>query len=224
MKTYNYSIDLMLPMQMNKEILFNEAQSKIDIFCNSSIIGFRDNLPNDLIVGGKYIIRSGEHAGYIGYCINSSKGWQLLKPKEGMIMFIFVENAFFTFSNNAWNKVITKEEYRQVNSNNSGIDEETFIGIDGKFEVAENTEHLYLYLNNDCELDLQKLKARQVTIILKQHHQNTYNLLWSHNILWKQKTSHIMTKTANSIDIIRLYRLIETKHFIGEIIGQDYKF
>ena len=34
MLTNNYSLDLMLPSQPNKDVVFNEAITKIDSFCN----------------------------------------------------------------------------------------------------------------------------------------------------------------------------------------------
>jgi hypothetical protein len=105
MKTYNYEIDLMLPMQANKEILFNEAQLKMDSFCNSSVISFIDNVPGTSVVGEKYILSSGDKAGFICYCTDLSKGWQLLEAKRGMLMFVYQENNFFIFDNNLWKRV-----------------------------------------------------------------------------------------------------------------------
>ena len=102
MKTYNYEIELMVPMQANKEIIFNEAQLKIDHFCNPSVISFIDSLPEMPVVGDKYILKSGDKAGFICFCVDLSKGWQLLQAKSGMLMFVYQENNFFTYDNNLW--------------------------------------------------------------------------------------------------------------------------
>ena len=102
------------------------------------------------------------------------------------------------------------------------ISQEVFKSIDTQFEVPSNQEYLYLYLNNNCTINLTK--TREVTVILKQNCNNIYKISWSENILWKNKMIHKMTETTNAIDVIKFYPLIETERFLGEIIGQDYQF
>lgn len=99
-KTYNYEIDLMLPMQQDKEILFNEAQIKFDSFCNMSVFSFIDEeelMSQKPECTKKYIIKSKNKLMNlnIAYCPNISKGWQFLTPKEYMLVYILSENAFF---------------------------------------------------------------------------------------------------------------------------------
>ena len=59
MKTYNYGIDLMIPMQINRDIVFNEALLTIDSFCNSIVISFIDRKPSNPVIREKYILTEG---------------------------------------------------------------------------------------------------------------------------------------------------------------------
>ena len=61
MKTTNFSMDLMIPSQLNKDITFNEALLKIDSFMSLSVINFIDQKPEHLKNGEKFIISNGEH-------------------------------------------------------------------------------------------------------------------------------------------------------------------
>ena len=216
MKTYNYGIDLMIPMQINRDIVFNEALLTIDSFCNSIVISFIDRKPSNPVIGEKYILTEGENINHICYCNNLSKGWQLLKAQDGMIIFIYKENSFFIFQQNEWNSL-------NMTGKNE-VSKEVFKSTDTQFEIPRNQEYLYLYLylNNNCTISLTK--TREVTVILKQNNNNIYKISWPDNILWKNKMIHKMTETTNAIDIIKFYPLIETEHFLGEIIGQDYQF
>lgn len=226
MKTHNYNMELMVPMQNNKEIIFNEDLSVLDNFCNSSIISFIDELPEKAYCGQKYIVENGTNKDSICYSLDGSKGWQFIKPFNGMILFIQKNNDFFIFEESIW-KALNLKSSSANNANNSADlvnENEIFKSINAEFEPNNEHNHLYLYLNGDCTISLANLKLRQLTIIIKQNFQATYKLHWPPNILWKDKTTHVITATPNSIDIIRLYRLIESNHYIGEVIGQDYKF
>jgi hypothetical protein len=224
MKTHNYNIDLMTPQQINKEVLFNESIITLDSFCNSVITDFTKHLPTDPQVDQKYIISSGDNAGYIYYCPHPSKGWHLLKPHVGMIMFVQKKNSFYIFENHTWKMVSLGDVITQTTQNDLLNETESFKSVANKFEIPLESQNLYLYLNGNCQFDFSKSKSRESTIIIKQHYQNTFKTIWPNNILWKNKAPHQMTVTANSIDIIKFYQLVETKHFLAEIVGQDYKF
>lgn len=105
MITNNYEFDLMMPAQVNKDVVFNEAITKLDAFCNFSINSFASAVPYDLIPGQMHIITEGTHSMSICYCPSVASGWKIYKPKNGMILFVRSENKFFLFDGTKWNTV-----------------------------------------------------------------------------------------------------------------------
>jgi hypothetical protein len=212
MKTYNYNIDLIVPMQIDREIIVNEALLTIDNFCNSAVLGFITNLPLQPIVGTKYIFSSGENKGYICYCIDLSKGWQFLQPRNGMIVFVYQENNFFIFHQDEWKSILKVPNILTLQQN--------FTAIDTEFTVPNYSNSLYLYLNNDCIIRFTN--TQEITIILKQNSENMYKVSYYNNIKWQNNLPHEMTRNINAIDIVRFYPLAGTDVFLAEIIGQNY--
>ncbi|RYE05745.1 MAG: DUF2793 domain-containing protein [Rickettsiaceae bacterium] len=232
MKTRNYNMELMIPMQIDKEILFNESLSMIDNFCNFTITSFIDTAPSIVALEDKYIINSGNNRNYIYYANHATQGWQFLKPQKNMLLFVQQTNSFYVFNDDNWQSVSTNSSVSfnnslptsNINNFNHVNEEERFTGISGTYEIPADREYLYLYLSEDCQVDLSRLSLREVKIILKQHYQRVNTIQWPTNILWLNNTAHQLTRIPNSIDVIRFYRLIETNHYIGEVVGQDYKF
>jgi hypothetical protein len=238
MKTPNYDLELITPTQVNKDIIFNESQLKLDIFTNLAIINFVEILPREAVLGEKYILSTkDEKNNYVAYCTNLSKGWQLLKPQPGMINFVLKAQSFFIFQNDSWQKIELGGNVVQAQQNASSApmvttalqdnlvkDGEHFTGIDSNFTLPQNCDYQYLYLNNNCKIDISQVQTRSFTLIIKQNYAQLFNIEWSGNILWKDKSPVQITQVKNSIDVIKFHRLIETKHFIAEVIGQNYQF
>ena len=88
MQTNNYGVELMVPLQEDKEIIFNEALIVLDSFCNYMITDFIEVIPSSLGLNEKYIITSGIHKNYICFRPHDNKLIKILKPKDGMIIFI----------------------------------------------------------------------------------------------------------------------------------------
>ena len=61
MKTTCFNMDLMVPNQINKDVIFNESLLKIDNFLNSTVNGFIEDIPDNPGIGEKYIITSGKY-------------------------------------------------------------------------------------------------------------------------------------------------------------------
>lgn len=238
MKTINYDINLMVPGQSgNNEIAFNEAIAKIDNFLNIVIKGFVQAPPDNLSINEKYIITDGQYVNNICYIADAAKNIEYMKVQNSMIFFVLEENSFFMYESGAWKKLSSASENSSSENTApslapSAISEsvkllsgdEKFHGMSEYYEAPKDPDYLYLYINSDVEMNFDQLKTHQVTILIKQHYQASFNLTWPGNILWKNKEAHQMTKTPNAMDIVRLYRLIESNHFIGEIIGQGYQF
>jgi hypothetical protein len=60
--------------------------------------------------------------------------------------------------------------------------------------------------------------------MIKQCYNSSKALIWPDNILWQNKALHQMTQTPNATDIVKLYRLPETTHFLGTVVAQNFQF
>ena len=221
MKTNNYHLDLMITNQANKDVIYNESILIIDNFLNSSVISFIDQKPAKLNSNEKYVIASGQDKNKICYSPSDSSSVELLTPFEGMVLYFIKESGFFIYNNSAW-QAMNWSAGPLPNSEGPKIDK--FIGIGNKYSPESANNILYLYLDNDCELDLSRIQGSIITFVIKQNYQNCYSLKWPGNILWPNKQPHIMSQQINATDIIRLYRLPESEHFLAEIINQNYQF
>ncbi len=219
MKTTNFSMDLMVPSQLNKDIVFNESLLKIDSFMNFSVIDFIDQNPEQLKNGEKFIILNGKHKNKICYKPLESKLVLLHEPKPGMVVFVIKAGYFFIFANNDWEKIIL-----------SGIKldelvvQNQFIGIDQKFLLSPKQSHYYLYLNSNTEICIEERLHSEISIIIKQSSTNSFNIKWPINILWEQKHLPTISQSQNSMDLIKLYQLPESGHLLGKIIAQNFSY
>lgn len=236
MKTNNFRFELMQSNTTNKDITYNENILKIDNLISNSIASFEAQEPTEIKVGEKYIITSGEKDKHICFKPFNNKATIFIEPTDGMIFFVRSENAFFIFKDGNWNAITQSisgaivENNQQnnqqisISSNTLLTGDEKFTGVQDTYNAPEDHEFLHLYINNNVEINLDQVKTRLVTMIIKNHYQSPKALKWPHNILWENKKPHVMTNLANATDIIRIYRLIETNHFLGEVIGQNYQF
>lgn len=240
MKTVNFNMDLMVPSQVNKDVIFNESLLMIDCFMQMSVVNFTDSTPENIEVGQKYIITDGDYVNHICYLSYSSKEVEYLKPQNGMIIFIVENNHFVIYNGQQWEPVILNESSSSYSSNSSSsssyssssnssssfpkIVDNKFTAIDGITRIRENKSNFYLYLSNDAELNLDEIQTAEITFVIKQSANATHSLQWPNNILWENKEPHEMTRTINSTDLIKLYRLPESNHFLGKIIAQNFQF
>jgi hypothetical protein len=219
MKTTNFSMDLMIPSQLNKDIVFNEALLKIDSFMNFSVIDFIDLEPKQLKSGEKFIISSGEHKNKICYKPLESKTVLLCEPKAGMIVFVIKIGCFFIFANNEWEKIALSD---------TKLDElviqDKFIGINQKFSLSPKQSLHYLYLDSDTEITVEQKMLPEISVIIKQSCNNLFNINWPANILWENKQPHSMSKSQNAMDLIKLYQLPESQYLLGKIIAQNFNY
>lgn len=216
MKTNNFSIDLMTPGQLSKDIIFNEALLKIDSFMHCTVNDFTQSIPNQLVCGEKYIISEGEHRNKICYKPLASKSVLLHEPRIGMIVFILNGNFFLNFTNTGWEK-----------TNISGGSQpesilDRFIPIEGTFSLPPLHTNHYLYLSDDTLISIEDNMPPEITIIIKQS--DSFALRWPEHILWENRNAHIMSSSVNAIDLIKLYQLPESNHLLGKIICQNFNY
>jgi len=227
MLTNNYGLDLMLPSQTNKDVVFNEAITKIDSFCNFAVNSFEGNIPSSLNVGAMHIICEGDHAMSICYCPSEAAGWKIQKPKKGMVFFVRSENKLFYFNGAQWEAVKASEgDLSMIQTVGVGYE---FIApktssLAGHVNVLAGQCKLWLYMSGDGKLDLGSATTNTLTVIIKQNHQKGCSLEFGGNILWKDKKPFQIFQKVNAMDIIRFHKISETDHWIAEVVGQGYEY
>ncbi|MDP5109901.1 MAG: hypothetical protein NWP47_00755 [Rickettsiaceae bacterium] len=214
MKTNNFAIDLMVPGQIEKDIIFNESILLIDQFLNNSVNGFIKDVPDSLEVGEKFIILNGDKKNHICFLSHNSKSIEFLTPSDNTVVFSKEHKCFFLFDKDNWIKINTGSSQVPVN----------FTGISESYTVPVDIANHYLYLSEDCAITLTKTTLPEITIIIKQNASSAKTLNWPDNILWENNSAHIITTTTNRFDIVKLFRLPESNHFLGKIVSQNHKF
>ena len=214
MKTNNFAIDLMVPGQIEKDIVFNESILLIDQFLNNSVNGFIKDIPYSLEVGEKFIISNGSKKNYICFLSHNSKLIEFLKPSNNTIIFSKEQKCFFLFDDDNWIKINMGSS--QVPTN--------FTSISKSYTVPTDIANHYLYLTKNCVITLAKPTLPEITIIIKQNANSAKTLDWPDNILWENNSAHIITTATNRFDIVKLFCLAESDHFLGKIVSQNHKF
>jgi hypothetical protein len=208
MQTNYYQIELMSPAQINKEILFNEAVTRLDGFCNSAIKAFTADLPQQWQIGDKYILTQGAQRNNICYILAQSHDWQILSAAKGMTFFCQSINNFITFTGSQWQLCASGQT-------------EQFIGIAGEFIAAPFSTFLSLYVNDDVTIDLGQVASYQLTIILKQNATKASALNWQGSILWPKECA-LASSLANQIYLLQFYKLAQENTFIATAVDYSY--
>lgn len=221
MKTCNLNIELITPLQINKEVAINEALITIDNLANIVVVDFVTIIPQTFEVGKKYILSEGDNSNQIIYCADPTKGWTIFAPKHFMVVFIKQKNSFYLFDKN-WQKI----ELTQANSVlvPTALNHRELIGVKENYNIQNTQKIQYLYLDDNCELNFDNYNFDQLTLVVKQNYQNTFTITWPGIISWPNKTPPKITQTPNVFDVFKFYSLPQTKHFIGEIVGQNYTY
>jgi hypothetical protein len=217
MKTNNLSLELMVPSQINKDIIYNEAILKLDDFSNLSICDFINTYPSELDAGIKYIIRNGNDRNKICYRSHESKPIMLHEPRDGMVIYMISQGKFLFYSKGEWQECLDIQPQTLGKSNN-------FSGVYGQHLLLTNTKNHYLYLSEDTEIIAQDLPFETINLIIKQSHSVANNLTWSSNILWNNKQAPTAKPTQNSLSFFQLYALPETDHYFGIILGENFNY
>lgn len=213
MKTNSLALNLMIPGQDHKDIVFNESILVLDQFINNTVNNFAEETPEEIEVGQKFIITGEEHTNQICFLPHESRDIQFITPKEGMVVFLISQLCFFLFNNEGWVKV---KKHSQIPGN--------FSGINGEHAIQNDIATHYLFLSANSTIALPAITTSELTIIIKQNNAAIFTLAWPNNILWENNAAHVMTAINNSMDVIKLFRIPETNHFLGKIISQNHQF
>ena len=229
-KTNNFKINLMLPDQAQKDIVFNESMILIDQFLKNTIDGFKDKMPDSISIGEKFIIKNGDNKNKICFLSHDSKQIALLDPTQNTLVFVKEEQCFFIFDHNNWTQVnlsgtTTSTKNDQSTKPTLHALPNNFTGIEKEYNLPLDMANHYLYLSNNCIVKLVgDAKISEITILIKQHWQKVSNITWPSNILWENQKKHIITQTKNTMDIVKIFYLPESQHFLGKIISQNHTY
>ncbi len=214
MKTNSFAFNLMVPGQDHKDIVYNESILTIDQFLNNSVTNFISAVPEVLEVGKKFILTEGDNLNQICFRSHESKEVQFLTPIEGMMVFVATSFCFFIFNNGEWIKI------------DMGVSKipESFSEINGDYTLPNNVANHYLYISANSSIITEEILLPELTITIKQNHENSFLLAWPDTILWENNEAHVMTEATNSMDVIKLFRIPETHNFLGKIISQNHQF
>jgi hypothetical protein len=229
MKTNRLYMDLMVPNQPNKDVIFNEALLRIDSFLNIAINGVLTEEPTELTVGAKYVIIDGNYRNCICFRTQTAKAIEYIYPQNGSLVFSLESRDFMLFYNGNWEEIRFNPTGaaafdRTYAGRGSPTVDTNFTGTNGEFIATGNKPYFYLYLNSNSSLNFDQVTLSEITIIIKQCYNSVHSLTWPYNILWENRTPHRITTTPNATDLVKLYRLPETTHFLGKVIAQNFQF
>ena len=190
MKTKTFELEFLKPNSGNPNFVYNENLMKIDSLMDGSFTDFATEVPMKIKTGDKFLITEGEHKGKMCYQSHPQKPPTLLEVKEGNVVFVQSARNFFSYSQGEWEPVIhatdhgeskTKENDVAISSNTLLTGNEQFLGIQGTYVAPADHEFLHLYVNDDVTMNLDNIKTRLVTFIIKQHYQSVKQFAWPRN-------------------------------------------
>ena len=215
MKTKNLELDLILPDQENKEVFLNENISTIDSFTNISVKAFIDGAPLDAYKNYKFIMTSGEHRNKICYANFEDKPWSYMQPKQGMVIFCQDLEQFFFFNGDIWKKIGNSEAEATVVG-------PRFEGAMGEFVIKKKFG--YYYLSGDVNFVISRFQGNEIELVIKQNWERVHEINFDVRVLWSETTEYKGSRTPNLMDHIRLIKIPETEHFLGQIIHKGYRY
>lgn len=211
MKTKNYSLDLLLPEEINKEVFLNENIAKIDTFLNMSISDFVLSPPAEDMKSNLFIITAGDNKNKILYSLTESSPWEYMDPIKNMIIYLISHNSFYLYNGTDWD----------ILSSLSNTVPETFSGSDEEVIIKKQTN--YYYLTQNTKFCIKDYKFTTIDFLLKQNAESIFEVEFDVPILWKDD-EYISSRVVNNFDYIRLLNLPETDHFFGEIVKSNFSY
>ena len=207
MQTSKINIELMNHMQLNKELVFNEAMIKIDSLMNLVVEDFMNE--SDIRGDQIFIIQDGDRKNSICYFNVNSDQRQYFLPKAKIVAFVAKRKQFYMFD---------KEKWSPLSMDNEGVSkrQNDYIGVSGNFILKINSPITYLYLSGDAKIILQDIKLDEFTIIIKQNVGKTFFVEWEPQILWPKKQP-MSIMTINSMNIISFYKLPNENTYLARL-------
>jgi hypothetical protein len=207
MQTSKINIELMNHMQLNKELVFNEAMIKIDSLMNLVVEDFMNE--SDIRGDQIFIIQDGDRKNSICYFNVNSDQRQYFLPKSKIVAFVAKRQQFYMFDKEKWSSLSDNHEVEIEKLND-------YINISGQFSFKVSNRLTYFYVTGDTQITLQDSCLDQFTIIIKQNATKQFSIEWLNKILWPAKQP-LSTMKSNSINMISFYKLPNENTYLARL-------
>jgi len=221
--TTNYKFPLMLPMQLSKEVIFNEVIQKLDHLTNCVVNGFIAELNPNPLPHEKYILvkEGDENHNCICFYPNPASGWVYHKPEEHMMIFCLQANMFLIYLKDQWTQYDPATE--ALNFVDKDV-ESPFEEVKGSFVCKEDRTKFYLELTKDCEIDISEVIFDNISIVFKQKGVDPCNVRWKcdHTIVWPNDKEYTGTFLPDQMDLVEFRQVVKPRTTFGKIISKTY--
>lgn len=223
--TNNYRFPLMLPMQLSKEVIFNEVIQKVDYLMNCVVNGFIEELnPNPLPHERYILLKEGdENHNCICFYPNPASGWVFHKPQDYMMLFCLQANIFAIYKDGEWRQYNPNAEALNFADENA---ENLFIKVEESFVCKEDQTKFYLELTQDCEIDLSEVIFDNFSIIFMQKCVGSCDVQWKlrhhQEIIWADNIEYTGTYSPNKPDLVEFRQIVNPKTIFGKITSVCY--
>jgi len=221
--TTNYRFPLMLPMQLSKEVIFNEVIQKLDHLTNCVVNGFIEELNPNPLPHEKYILVKEGDENYNCICFypNPASGWIFHKPEENMMIFCMQANMFIIYKKDRWTQYDPAVEALNV------LDEKVespFEEVEESFICEEERTKFYVELTGDCEVDISQVLFDKISIVFRQKCVEPCNVTWKceHPIVWAGNIPYTGTVIADQMDLVEFRQVVKPRTSFGKITSQAY--
>ncbi|AVP87205.1 hypothetical protein phytr_2480 [Candidatus Phycorickettsia trachydisci] len=221
--TTNYKFPLMLPMQLSKEVMFNEVVQKLDHLTNCVVNGFIEELNPNPLPHEKYILvkKGDENHNCICFYPNPASGWIYHKPEEHMMIFCRQANMFLIYSKDRWTQYNPSTE--ALNFVDKKVDS-PFEEVGETFVCEEERVKFYLELTQDCEIDISNVIFDKISIVFMQKGVDPCNVTWKcdHKIVWATNIEYTGTFLPDQMDLVEFYQVVKPRVSFGRITSKTY--
>lgn len=223
--TNNYRFPLMLPMQLSKEVIFNEVIQKLDHLINCVVDGFIEKLSPNPLPHHRYIyLKEGdENHNCVCFYPNPAAGWVFHKPQEHMMLFCVQANIFLIYEDGKWG------QYNPASETLNFVDkdvEDPFVKVEDSFVCTEDRTKFYLELTKDCEIDLSEVIFDNISIVFLQKQVGSCSVSWKlksdQKIIWSNDKEYTGTYSPNQPDLVEFRQIVKPRTLFGKITSVSY--
>lgn len=221
--TNNYRFPLMLPMQLSKEVIFNEIIQKVDHLMNCVVNGFIEELnPNPLPHERYILVKEGdENHNCVCFYPNPASGWVFHKPEEHMMLFCMQANIFVIYKDGKWT------QYNPASESLNFVDEKVespFVEVRDSFVCREDQTKFYLELTKDCEIDISEAIFDNISFVFLQKGVDPCDVSWKsdHKIIWSNDQEYTGTCLPDQRDLVEFRQIVKPRTSFGKITSVAY--
>ena len=201
MNTKNSKLKLMMPHQINKDVVFNEAINKIDHLLHR-VIRLVSKLPDKPTAGQLYMVHSASKTTITYY----NNGWHEFDPIEGNYYFIKELGQFATYHQG---KIVPL--YNNLSSN--------FINARGEYKISSLMSKVYLDITADLLITSAPL-YQDIAVYIANNSEEEYKIRYADNIKFPiMHEQEFIIKPGHLLHIV-LYPVAQQGFILARILGE----